>query len=1016
MKASNNVIAWAMRNFRITFLIVGCLFVFGIYALTRIPKQEFPEYTIRQGVVVGLYPGATTEEVEEQLAKPLEQFLMTYKEVKRHKTTSTSQNGMCYVMVELNDDVDNKDEVWSKIKHGLASFKSQLPAGVVALVANDDFGDTSALLITLESDTRSYRELKGYMDELSDRLHRIESVSNLRPYGVQQEQISVYVDRERLAAYGIGEKVLSTALSAQGLTPMGGAIANSWTETPIHIAASLSNEREVAEQIIWSDSEGHVLRVRDVARVVREYDDPDSYILNNGHRCVLLSMEMRAGNNIVEYGKEVDEVLQRFVEEVLPEDVSVQRIADQAKVVGDSVHSFLRDLFISMAIIIAVMMILFPFRSALVAAITIPLSTFISVGIMYLFGIPLNTVTLAALIVVLGMIVDNSIVVIDGYLDYLGRGYSRWYAAVESAREFFPSLLLATVCICMIFYPLLFTMTGMFRDFLNYFPWTITINLMVSLVLAVLVIPYLEILIIPIVQPQKGGKVSLTDRVQNLYRHVLDWTFRHGKLTISMGVASVVIALAIIPFLKFRMVPFADRDQFAVEIYLRADTPVERTAEVADSLYCVLRADKRVKSITSFIGGSSPRFQMSYAPQMAGKNYAQFIVNTTSIEDTEDILDEYADAWADHFPEAYIKFKQLDYQNVPSLEFRFYGDDLDSLHAVADRLMERMREMPGLQWVHSDYEDPRAIAEVTLDPVTSSQLGVTRTLAAANLALASGNVAVGSVWEGDYKVPVVLKNEESRGERSLADVNDTYVSSLVPGVNVPLRQIATVEPRWSEAKIVHRNGMRCISVLADLKRGENAMRMTSRIQQVIENELEIPAGITAEVGGAREFDDETLPPIIYGLSISLVIIFFFILINFRKFGISFVIMAAMSLCLFGAMVGLWIADFTIGLTSVLGFITLLGMIVRNVILMYQHAEDKRRVCHWSARLAAYDAGKRRMVPIFLTTATTAVGVIPMILGGSTFWAPVGVTIFAGGIGALILVVTILPVLYSKIYK
>ncbi len=1016
MKASNNVIAWAMRNFRITFLIVGCLFVFGIYALTRIPKQEFPEYTIRQGVVVGLYPGATTEEVEEQLAKPLEQFLMTYKEVKRHKTTSTSQNGMCYVMVELNDDVDNKDEVWSKIKHGLASFKSQLPAGVVALVANDDFGDTSALLITLESDTRSYRELKGYMDELSDRLRRIESVSNLRPYGVQQEQISVYVDRERLAAYGIGEKVLSTALSAQGLTPMGGAIANSWTETPIHIAASLSNEREVAEQIIWSDSEGHVLRVRDVARVVREYDDPDSYILNNGHRCVLLSMEMRAGNNIVEYGKEVDEVLQRFVEEVLPEDVSVQRIADQAKVVGDSVHSFLRDLFISMAIIIAVMMLLFPFRSALVAAITIPLSTFISVGIMYLFGIPLNTVTLAALIVVLGMIVDNSIVVIDGYLDYLGRGYSRWYAAVESAREFFPSLLLATVCICMIFYPLLFTMTGMFRDFLNYFPWTITINLMVSLVLAVLVIPYLEILIIPIVQPQKGGKVSLTDRVQNLYRHVLDWTFRHGKLTISMGVASVVIALAIIPFLKFRMVPFADRDQFAVEIYLRADTPVERTAEVADSLYCVLRADKRVKSITSFIGCSSPRFQMSYAPQMAGKNYAQFIVNTTSIEDTEDILDEYADAWADHFPEAYIKFKQLDYQNVPSLEFRFYGDDLDSLHAVADRLMERMREMPGLQWVHSDYEDPRAIAEVTLDPVTSSQLGVTRTLAAANLALASGNIAVGSVWEGDYKVPVVLKNEESRGERSLADVNDTYVSSLVPGVNVPLRQIATVEPRWSEAKIVHRNGMRCISVLADLKRGENAMRMTSRIQQVIENELEIPAGITAEVGGAREFDDETLPPIIYGLSISLVIIFFFILINFRKFGISFVIMAAMSLCLFGAMVGLWIADFTIGLTSVLGFITLLGMIVRNVILMYQHAEDKRRVCHWSARLAAYDAGKRRMVPIFLTTATTAVGVIPMILGGSTFWAPVGVTIFAGGIGALILVVTILPVLYSKIYK
>ncbi len=1005
-----------MRNFRITFLIVGCLFVFGIYALARIPKQEFPEYTIRQGVVVGVYPGATAEEVEEQLAKPLEQFLMTYKEVKRAKTTSTSQNGMCYVMVELNDDVNDKDEVWSKVKHGLAAFKMQLPAGVAAVVTNDDFGDTSALLITLESDTRSYRELKGYMDDLSDRLRRIESVSNLRPYGVQQEQISVYADPERLAAYGIGEKTLSAALAAQGLTPLGGSVSNAETETPIHIAPSLAGEREVAEQIVWSDPEGHVLRVKDVARVVREYDDPDSYIRNNGHRCVLLSLEMQAGNNIVEYGREVDEVLHAFIEEELPADVSVQRIADQAKVVGDSVHSFLRDLFVAMAIIIVVMMLLFPLRSAIVAALTIPMSTFISVGMMYLCGIPLNTVTLAALVVVLGMIVDNSIVVIDGYLDYLGRGHSRWFAAVESAREFFPSLLLATICICMIFYPILFTMTGMMGDFLTWFPWTITINLMVSLLLAVMVIPFLEILIIPAVHVRRDGRRSFTDRVHDVYRRVLAWTFRHGWLTISLGAASVVVSLLIATQLKFRMVPFADRDQFAVEIYLRPDTPLERTGAVADSVYRALRADDRVKSVTSFVGCSSPRFQMSYAPQIAGKNYAQFIVNTTSVDDTESILDEYADAWADRFPEAYVKFKQLDYQNVPSLEFRFYGSDIDSLRAAADRLMARMRQMPELQWVHTDYEDPRAIAEVRLDPVTASQLGITRTVVAANMALASGDVAVGSVWEGDYRLPVVLKRDARLGERSLSDIGDTYVSSPVPGVSVPLRQIADVEPAWSQSKIVHRNGMRCITVTADLKRGANAMRMTSRISRMLKDEIPLPSGVETELGGAHEFDAETLPPIAAGLSISLVIIFFFILVNFRKFGITLVVMASMSLCLFGAMVGLWIADFTIGLTSVLGFITLLGMIVRNVILMYQHAEDKRKVCHWSGKLAAYDAGKRRMVPIFLTTATTAVGVVPMMLGGSTFWAPVGVTIFAGGIGSLILVVTILPVLYSKIYK
>ena len=814
----------------------------------------------------------------------------------------------------------------------------------------------------------------------------------------------------------MGEQFLSTALAAQGLTPMGGSIENRTTEAPIHLAPTLRSEQEIADQIIWSDPQGNVLRVRDVARVVREYDDPDSYIRNNGHRCVLLSMEMRGGYNIVEYGREVDQVLHDFSAEVLPEDVHVARIADQAKVVGDSVSSFLRDLFVAMAIIIVVMMLLFPWRSAVVAAITIPLSTFISVGLMYACGIPLNTVTLAALIVVLGMIVDNSIVVIDGYLDYLGRGYSRWYAAVESAREFFPSLLLATVCICIIFYPILFTMTGIMGDFITYFPWTITINLMVSLILAMVVIPFLEVLIIPRAPKHDPAHRSFTDKVQRFYQHILVGTFRHGWLTISLGIASVVVALLLIPGLRLRMFPYADRDQFAVEIYLRDGTPLERTAAVADSVYTVLRDDPRVKSVTSFIGCSSPRFQMSYAPQIAGRNYAQFIVNTTSIKDTEAVLDQYANSWADRFPDSYVKFKQLDYQNVPSLEFRFYGDDIDSLRTAADRLIARMREMPELLWVHSDYEEPRPVVDVRLDPVTASQLGITRTTAALNLTLASGDVPLGSVWEGDYALPVVLKSDERLGERSLSDVENTYISSVIPSLSVPLRQIADVEPAWSESRIVHRNGMRCMSVVADVKREANALQMLARINDILQDEIELPAGVTSEIGGEYEFDMETLPDILAGLAISLVIIFFFILINFRKFGITLVVMLSMSLCLFGAMVGLWLSNFTIGLTSVLGFITLLGMIVRNVILMYQHAEEKRICCRWTGRLAAYDAGKRRMVPIFLTTATTAVGVIPMILGGSTFWAPVGVTIFAGGIGSLVLVVTILPVLYSKIYK
>ena len=460
-----NWLKWPLDHYPISLLIIGILFILGIYGMYIMPKDEFPHATIRQGVVVAVYPGATSEEVELQVARPLERYLFTFGEVNRVKTTTTSQNGMCIVMVKLNDDVNNKDEVWSKIKHGLNGFKAELPSGVLAIVVNDDFGNTSALLIAIESEHRSYRELKKYSDELSDRLRRIPSVANVKLFGEQKEQISLYIDRKRLQAYGIGQQMLFSRLQAQGITTISGSLSDDDQQVPIHVATMENSEEEIANQIIFSDPvTGKVARVRDVARVVREYTPYASRIEQDGHPCVLLSMEMTPGNNVVQYGREVDAVINSYRDSELPSDVKITRIADKPKVVGLSVSNFLRDLFVAMIIIILVMMVLFPLRSAIVAAITIPLSTFVSVSVMYMMGIELNIITLAALIVVLGMIVDNSIVVIDGYLEYLGKGYEPKKAAIESAKQYFMPMMLATICICAIFYPFLITLKGMFHD------------------------------------------------------------------------------------------------------------------------------------------------------------------------------------------------------------------------------------------------------------------------------------------------------------------------------------------------------------------------------------------------------------------------------------------------------------------------------------------------------------------------------------------------------------------------
>ncbi|MBQ4174698.1 MAG: efflux RND transporter permease subunit, partial [Prevotella sp.] len=619
---------------------------------------------------------------------------------------------------------------------------------------------------------------------------------------------------------------------------------------------------------------------------------------------------------------------------------------------------------------------------------------------------------------------------------YLGKGYEPKRAAIDSAKQYFMPMMLATICICAIFFPFLITMKGMFHDCLEAFPWTITINLMVSLFLAVSVIPFLEVLII---KPEKNGKSgdsgnAITKWVQRTYNHVLDFTFHHPWVTIFGGIGIILLSTIIIPTLKIRLFPYADRDQFAIEIFLPDGKGLAETEQIAESVRKTIEKDDRIVGITGFLGCSSPRFMDAYAPQIASSNYAQFIVNTKSDKATLELLAKYQPQLSEAFPKAYVKFKRLDYLEVNELEYRFYGEDIDSLHVVAERLMERMRQMPELEWVHTDYFQPYPIINVQLDPVISAQLGITRTTAQLALSANSGDLRVGQIWEGNYELPIVVKDDADMTYSDIANLGisspQSMISSGIYGNNstVPLRQLAKVEPYWSESRIVHRGGERCITVTAQFAQGVFTAPVEKEIARIMQKEIQLPQGVRCEVGGEIEYGDEAIPQIVGGIVIAMIIVFFFLLFNFKKFGITSVCMAALALMIPGALIGLGLMNRALGLTSIFGLITLMGMIMRNEILIFEHAIElikkyvaehgdwtvDREAYNEAVKQAAYDAGKRRMVPIFLTTATTAVGVVPMIIAQSSFWMPVGVTIFAGGIGSLILVVTILPVVYWKV--
>ncbi len=1016
-KKKRNFVEWAMHYRQIVILVVTCLVAFGVYSLPEMRKNEFPDFTVRQGIVVAVAPGNTAQEMVEQVTKPLEEYIFTYKEVKKEKTFSKSRDGIVYIQVELNDELTDKDEFWSKFKHGVSQFKSELPSNVLALVVQDDFGDTSALLITMESEDKTYRELDDYMDLLQGRLRRINSVGRMTVSGMQNEQISVYLDHDRLSKYGMNEQTLALSLMQKGFITSGGRVKDGTMVEPIYVSRSLNTVRDVQEQIVYTDPKGNVVRLKDVARVVREYPDPDSYITNNGRKCLLLSIEMKKGKNIVAMGDEINKVLDEFQTE-LPSDVTLFRITDQPKVVDDSVMNFLHELVIAIVAVVIVVMLLLPLRVALVAASTIPITIFISLGLFYAFGIELNTVTLAALIVTLGMIVDNSIVIIDSYLEQLGEGMSRWHASIYSTTHFLKSIFSATLAISITFFPFLFTMLN---DFVLSFPWAITIVLGISLLVATLLVPFMQFWFIRKPMEAKAGKdgkkpFNFLDLLQKHYNWLFDKCFRHPKITVGVGVASIVAGAFILGRLPQRILPVADRNQFAVEIFLPTGTDVDVTAQIADSLEHILRRDPRVVSVASFKGCASPRFQTSYAPQIPGTNFAQFVVNTESIEATESLLDEYTPKYTDYFPGARIRFKQLCYSDAAYLiEVRLSGENLEALKADAQKVMERLKQTEGLMLVQTDINEPLPAVSVRLKEDEATRLGITNLGVESALAMRYGSgLPVAQVWEGDYRIPVVLKS--TKADRAFsADVEDELIPVAGGLENVPLRQVADVEPAWEEGQIVRRNGIYTVSVQAELERGMNAMQMTARVQEAMKD-MQLSDGVTLSYGGEQEKTDEDMPQIMSGLMLASVIIFFILLAHFRKISIALLIFGSLTLCLFGTAFGILIQGVDFSITSILGVVSLMGIIVRNGIIMIDYAEELRAAEHLSASDAIYHSARRRMRPIFLTSAAASMGVIPMILGRSSLWMPMGTVICYGTLITMVFLLTVLPCMYLLIFR
>lgn len=1015
-----NFVKASLKHKQVTLMVLAMVFAVGVYSLLTMPRREDPKVTVPTGLVIAYYPGATAAQVEEQVTKKLEQYLFQFEEIKKTKTYSTTRDGVVVINVWLNDDVKKPDIFWNKLRHQLLVAKNlDLPQGVRGPIVNSDFGDTEALLIAIESEDAGYLQLKDYSQLLEDKLRSLPAASKIKRIGEQKEQITVYFNSQSLSQYGISLQQVVKVLQSQNTISSTGEMQTGDTKVSLYTSGNYGSQTEIENQIIGTSKTGAVVRLKDIASFKRENAEPTSSIAVNGHNALIVSVQMQEGNNIVKFGKAVNEKINETAK-LLPANVKLTTIVSQPAMVDENISHFLREFLLAIISVVIVVILLLPFRIAAVAATAIPMTIAVTFALLHASGIELHQVSLAALIVVLGMVVDDAIVVADNYVELLDNGVARWTAAWRSAFDLTIPILTATITIIASFLPMVI-LTGAIGEFIHDLPVTVTIALSSSFIVAMVFTPILCYVFIKkglhdhTAVNTKKQKKSLLDYMQLAYNKTIRWCAKHPVLTIGGSFFTIALAFVIYKFyIGQKFFPYAERNQFVVEIWMPTGTKLDKTKAAVMEVENLIKNDKRVTSYASFSGTSAPRVYYNFSPEFPVSNYGQILVNTTDDKTTEELAKELEAKVTTAVPEGTVQVKLMQ-QGQPLMapvEVRIYGDDIDKLKQLSNNVKTIIKNTKGSFFVNDDFKEDYYGISIHLKG-EASRLGFTTNSIAQVLYTNISGYAVSNMYEGDNAIDIVLRSGEDK-RKSYGDIQDVYIESPVTGASVPLRQIAEIVPEWQPGRIMHRNGVRCLTVRSETTGNVLPTELLAAIRPQIDS-LPLPKDYQIEYGGEYANKAEVFGQMITVLGISLIAIFLILLLQFKNLKETIIIMITIPLSLFGAMFGLAVTHNNFGFTSFLGLISLSGIVVRNAIILIDHANELIKN-GTSIHDAAIEAGKRRLRPIFLTAMAAAIGVLPMILSGSSLWSPLASVIAFGVTWSMLMALITVPVMYIILVK
>ncbi|EGQ8243522.1 multidrug efflux RND transporter permease subunit VmeV [Vibrio parahaemolyticus] len=1012
-----NIAEYSIKNKVISWLFIVILAIGGVTSFLELGRLEDPAFTIKDAMIVATYPGATSKEVEEELTYPLEKEIRKLPYIDR--ITSTSSNGMSQIMVSMKMDYgpDELPQIWDEMRRKINDLQPTLPQGVQSLQIIDDFGDVYGVMLMLTGDDYDYVELKRYADHLRREIELVDGVGKVDIAGDQQEMLFVEISLDRLASLNLDMNVVSGLLNQQNNVVSAGEVMVNGESLVIRPSGTLNTVQALENLIIHGRDTGNLIRLKDVATITRGIQEkPGNMILFNGKKAINIGISFASGVNVVEVGERLNAELSSL-ESIKPAGLDMSYFYNQAQEVDDSVKAFVISLAEAVAIVIIVLLFTMGLRSGVIIGVVLLLTVFGTFILMNYNNIELHRISLGALIIALGMLVDNAIVVVEGILVGLKKGRTKVQAAVDIVKQTQWPLLGATVIAITAFAPI-----GLSQDatgeFMGSLFWVLCFSLFLSWVTAITLTPFLADLLLKEEEKVTNGEDE--DPYKGwlfvVFGALLKFSLRFRWMTVTAMVALLVGAVIAFGNVKQQFFPPSNTPMFYVDMWMPEGTDIRQTIKQAEKVESYIRQQDDIDFVSVSIGQGLQRFALTYQPEKSYEAYAQFQVRTTDRDNMFKLLHKLDDNLDKTFDEPTFQFKLMEFGPSPAskIEARITGPDPKVLRELAVQVEDILHTDPGARNIRHDWRERTKELVPVFNESKARRLGISKEDLSSTLQMAFGGSTFGVLRDGTHTLPIMMRLPEA--ERvDFESLQNVKIWSPSLQTYIPVDQIIDgVELDWSEPLIQRRDRKRTLTVLADhdVLSDDTAASLFARVQPKV-MALHIPEGYEITWGGEYESSKDAQEGLFGSLPMGYLLMFIITILLFNSIKKPLVIWFTVPLSIIGVAFGLLTTNMPFSFTAFLGLLSLSGMILKNGIVLLDQINLELESGK-DPYLAIVDSAISRVRPVSMAALTTILGMIPLVF--DAFFGSMAITIMAGLGFATVLTLIVVPVMFAILFR